>query len=105
MQYILILYSYETDKILVIPIKIIGDADMLRSCDVINEILKNMGQASQLNIMDNEAYTSLKRLYTKSRALVQLDPPHTHRRDEKKMIMRQSFGSDLFSDVFSEIGE
>ena len=53
MQYMLILYAYDTNKILVEPIKTIIDADMLRAYDVSYEKLENSGQAPRLNIMEN----------------------------------------------------
>ena len=59
-QYMLILYKYDTNVILVEPIKTRSDADMLHIYDVLYEILENSGHAPKLNIMDNEASTALK---------------------------------------------
>ena len=64
-QYTLILYVYDTNPILVEPIKTIVDADMLRAYDVLYEKLENSGQAPILNIMDNEASTAVGDCYKK----------------------------------------
>ena len=61
----LILHEYETNEILVEPIKIISHSDMLRTYDVLYDTLENAGQAPNLNIIDNEASKELKRLLQK----------------------------------------
>ena len=44
MQYILIPYAYDTNAILVEPIKTGSDTDMLRAYDVLYYTLENLGQ-------------------------------------------------------------
>ena len=59
MQYMLILYAYGTNAILVEPIKSRSDTDMLRADDVLYDTLETSGHAPKLIIMDNEASTAL----------------------------------------------
>ena len=79
MQYILIPYAYDTNAILVEPIKTRSDAYMLRAYDLLYDTLENAAQAQKLNIMDNGASIALKCLLQKIRTVVQLAPPHSHR--------------------------
>ena len=65
LQYILILYEYDTNEILVEPIKTRSDADMLRAYTFVYETLENEGHAPKLNIMDNESSTVLNSLLQK----------------------------------------
>ena len=83
MKYILIIYEYDTNEILVEPIKKGSVADMLRAYDVLYDTLENAGQATRLNIMDNGASAELTKLLQKIRTVVQLAPPHSHRRNSK----------------------
>ena len=59
----LILYAYDTDSILVEPIKTRSDAEILRAYDVLYDTLENVGQAPKFKIMENEAYKVLMRLF------------------------------------------
>ena len=61
---------------------------MLRAYYVLYDILGNSGKAASLNIMDNEASTSLNQLLQKIRILVQLAPPHSHRKDSAERAIR-----------------
>ena len=79
MQYILIPYAYDTNAILVEPIKTRSDAYMLRAYDLLYDTLENAAQAQKLNIMDNGASIALKCLLQKMITVVQLAPPHSHR--------------------------
>ena len=71
----LILYAYDTNTILVEPIKSQRDSDILRAYDVLYDTLETAGHAPKLNIMNNEASTALKWLSKKRKTLVQLAPP------------------------------
>ena len=75
----LILYAYDINAILVVPIKTISDTDMFRAYDVLYDTLENAVHAPKLIIVENEASTELKRLLQKIRTVVQLAPPHIHR--------------------------
>ena len=53
MQYMLILHAYDTNILLVEPIKTRSDTDMLCAYDVLYKTLENLGHAPKLYIMDN----------------------------------------------------
>ena len=57
MQFMLILYVYDTNNVLAEHIKTRSDADMLRVYDVLYGTLENALQAPTLNITDNESST------------------------------------------------
>ena len=82
MQIMVILYAYDTTEILVEPIKTRSDADMLHAYSVLHDTLENVVHAPRLNIMDNN-----KLLQTKE-TVVQLLPPHNHRRNSAEHIIR-----------------
>ena len=65
MQYMTILYAYDTNAILVEPIKKRSDTDMLRAYYVLYYTLKNVGYAPKLNIMENKSSAALKWLLKK----------------------------------------
>ena len=56
----LLLYVYDTNAILVEAIKTGNDVDMVRKYVVLYDTLEYSGQATKLNIMDNEASTALR---------------------------------------------
>ena len=78
MQYILILYVYYTNAILVEPIKTRSDAYMLCAYDILYDALEHAVHATKLNKIDNAEYTALKHLLQKRRTVVQLVPLHSH---------------------------
>ena len=49
----LIIYAYDTNAMLVEPIKTRSDSDMLSVYDSLYNTLENAGHAPKLNIMDN----------------------------------------------------
>ena len=67
MQYILIIYAYVSNAILVEPIKSRIDTDMLCAYDVSYDALEIAGHVPKLNIMDKKASTSLNRLCKKGK--------------------------------------
>ena len=79
MQYMLILYAYDTNVVLVKPKKTRSDAYMLHAYDVLYDALENAVQAPRLNIMENEASKALKKFLQKRITVVQLAPPNVHR--------------------------
>ena len=54
-KYILVLYHYDSNGILVEPMENCTDAEALRVYDKIYECLQQQGCKQKLNIMDNEA--------------------------------------------------
>ena len=61
---------------------------MLHKYDVLYDTLENPGQEPTLNIIYNEDYTVLKNLLQKRRTLLQLAPPHSHRRNAAEPAIR-----------------
>ena len=61
----LLLYAYDTNAILVKPIKTRNDVDMLRAYVVLYDILEYSGKTTKWKIMDNEASTALGDCYKK----------------------------------------
>ena len=53
MCYMLIIYAYDINVMLVEPIKTRSDSDMLSAYDFLYNTLENAGHAPKLNIMDN----------------------------------------------------
>ena len=83
-----ILYAYDTNEIFVEPIKTRSGADMLCAHGVLYNTLEDTGQATKLNIIENEASTELNKLFQKSRTVVQLEPPHIHKINAAKRAIR-----------------
>ena len=54
---------------------------MLSAYEILYYTLENAGHATKLNMMENEVSTALKLLLQKIGTVVQLDPPHIHRRN------------------------
>ena len=81
MQYMLILYVYDTNTILVELIKTRSDTEIMPEYDVLYNTLENAGHAPKLNITSNEASTLLKPMLHKIITVVRLLPPHSHRRN------------------------
>ena len=70
MQYILILYAYASNAILVEPIKSRIDTDILLEYDTLYDTLETAEQAPKLNIMYNLASTALNILLQKRKTSV-----------------------------------
>jgi hypothetical protein len=86
--YVLILYTYDDNAILVEPLKTRSDADQLKAYEA---ILTRAGKGTALTMhwMDNEASIAIKRLLTEQFKLeYQLVPPHTHRRNAAERAIR-----------------
>ena len=62
MQYMLILYAYDANRILVDPFKLQSNSDILQEYDVAYDTLDTACHAPNMNIMDNDASKELKRL-------------------------------------------
>ena len=77
----LILYTYDSNEILVDPIRSISDTEILRAYDTLYDAMETTGHSPKLNIMYNESSTALKILLQKSKTVVQLSPLHIHRRN------------------------
>jgi hypothetical protein len=79
MKYMLVLYDYDSNAILVEPLRSRSDGNVLAGYSILYERLTAAGCKPHLNIMDNEASTAVKRQILKSGADYQLVEPHNHR--------------------------
>ena len=64
MQYICVLYDYDSNAILVEPMKSRSDTDMEKAYTKLYDYLTGRGLKPKLNVMDNEASTAIKKLLT-----------------------------------------
>jgi hypothetical protein len=86
--YVLVLYSFDDNAILVEPLKNRSDNEQLQAY---HRIIERANQGSKLRIhwMDNEASKAVKTLLTKQFNLeYQLVPPHIHRRNAAERAIR-----------------
>ena len=88
MQYILILYAYASNAILVEPIKSRIDTDILLEYDTLYDTLETAEHAPKLNIMYNLASTALNILLQKRKTVLQLAPPHINIRNASEHAIR-----------------
>jgi hypothetical protein len=86
--YVLVLYTYDNNAILVEPLPRRSDAEQLKAyTKILNRASK--GTELKLHWMDNEASKAVKDLLTKDFKLeYQLVPPHVHRRNAAERAIR-----------------
>ena len=87
-QYILLVYDYDSNAILVEPLPNRQRATITRAWTTIHNILASKGAKPNLYIMDNEASKELKETMTQQRINFELVPPHTHRRNAAERAIR-----------------
>jgi hypothetical protein len=87
-KYMLILYDYDSNSILVEPMKNRSDEEALRAYSVLYTELTQHGLKPQLNIMDNEASKAIKAAVQKTGAKYQLVEPHNHRVNAAERAIR-----------------
>jgi hypothetical protein len=87
-KYMLILYDYNGNAILVEPMKSWNDVEALRAYDKLYTILTNRGLTPMLNILNNESSTAHKRQIHKSGAQHQLVVPYDHRVNAAERAIR-----------------
>jgi hypothetical protein len=87
-KYMLILYEYDSNAILVEPMKNRGDAEALRAYRQLYGILTDHGLQPKLNILDNEASKALKRAIRQTGANLQLVEPNNHRVNAAERAVR-----------------
>jgi hypothetical protein len=88
MKYMLVLYDYDSNTILVEPLRSRSNDDALAGYTVLYDRLTSAGFKPSLNIMDNETSTAVKRQIVKSGATYQLVEPHNHRVNAAKRAIR-----------------
>ena len=80
-QYIFVLYDYDGNAILTQPIKNRQTATIRDAWLSLHQVLQRSDNATNLYIMDNEAYRDMKDAMIKHKISFQLAPPHMHRRN------------------------
>jgi hypothetical protein len=89
MNYVLVVYDYDSNAILAEPMRNRTDAEMLRAYGVILNRLIARGLKPKLQRLDNEASTALKSyLQDEMDIKYQLVPPHVHRRNAAERAIR-----------------
>jgi hypothetical protein len=77
-KHIMVLYDYDSNSILVEPIKNRTDAEILRAFERHVTRLTAAGLKPLLQRLDNEASKSLKQFICENNMEYQLVPPHVH---------------------------
>jgi hypothetical protein len=80
-KYIMILYDYDRNAILVQPIKDRTAPELLRAFQVMKQELVTRGLKPKLMKLDNEASKLLKTYLHQQNITFQLVPPYSHRRN------------------------
>jgi hypothetical protein len=86
--YVMVLYAYDANAILVEPIKNRSDSEQIKAMELlINRA--NKGSKLQVQWMDNEASTAIKQLLQDKFGMsFQLTPPHMHRINAAERAIR-----------------
>ena len=77
----MICYNYDSNSIISSELKSREGPQLLQACKKIHTYLTNRGLKPQLQRLDNEVSTTLKRVMKKLQVNYQLVPPHSHRRN------------------------
>ena len=92
----MVLYDYDTNAILVRPIKTRNASGLKNKTIELLTILQERGHPPQLHILDNEASAQLKHALLKNKIEYQLVPPHLHRRNMAERAI-QTFKAHFIS--------
>jgi hypothetical protein len=87
-SYVMLCYIYDCNYIKVVPMKSRSALDWVKEYDSIHQDLTVKGLRPKLQILDNEASTALKNLFTANDIAYQLVPPHCHRRNAADRAIR-----------------
>ena len=87
-QYIMVLYAYDPNVIIVAPLKSRKGAKLLKGYKKLTTRLTDRGLRPKLQRLDNEASQEMKRYMKLSDIDFQLVPPHNHRRNSAKRAIR-----------------
>jgi hypothetical protein len=87
-KYMLILYDYDSNSILSVPMKNRGDKEMVRAFDFLIQSLILHGLKPLLQRLDNEASLALRNYLTNQGITYQLAPPHIHRRNNAERAIQ-----------------
>ena len=79
LKYCFVFYSFDTNEILIEPIKNRSASELLRAHDKLVQFLIQKGYKPNINYLDNEIPQSIKSYDTKNNIKYQLLPPFSHR--------------------------
>jgi hypothetical protein len=99
-KYILIIYDYDSNNVLSVPMKNRGDKDMVRAFDLLIQSLIICGLKPHLQRLDNEASLALRNYLTKQGIEYQLAPPYIHRRNNAERAI-QTFKNHFIAGLCS----
>ena len=88
MQYCFVLYSYDTNAILVEPLKNRTAQELLKAYSKIITYLSDRGYKPNMHFLDNEAPDILQRYNIQQKIKYQLVPPNSHRRNAAERAIR-----------------
>ena len=86
--YVMVIYDYDSNIILVEPIKNNQEATIHDDLLNIHKILKSRGSDTKFYIMDNGCSSDLKEAMKKYKIDFQLAPPHMHKRNAAEQESR-----------------
>jgi len=95
-NYIMITYSYDTNAILVRPLKTRTGNELVATVQSIHHYLALRGYKPKHHIMDNEASIKMKEFLRNEKVIFQLVPPHLHRVNAAERAIR-TFKNHLIS--------
>jgi hypothetical protein len=87
-RYMLVLYHFDTNAILVEPLKTRHGNEILRGCTKLYNHLTERGFKPSTHWLDNEASNALKTFNRTQDIEYQLVPPHVHRRNSAERAIR-----------------
>jgi len=87
-NYILVVYSYDSNAILTEPMKSRNKGDILKAYRKIHTQLVIQGLKPRLQMLDNKTSAILFAYLQKNKIVVQLAPPHMHRRNLAERAIR-----------------
>ena len=87
-QYLMVMYDYDSNAVVVEPLKIKQGREMAQAFDKCCKKLKIQASHKNLFILDNECSTEVKAKIQKYQANFQLVPPHQHRRNAAETAIK-----------------
>ena len=87
-NYIMVTYSYDSNAILVRPLKTRGGSELVEAVQSIHQYLAQRGYKPKHHIMDNETSTQMKNYMKSENVIFQLVPPNLHRVNTAERAIR-----------------
>ena len=99
-NYIFVLYDYDSNAIIIRPLRNRSAQEILRVFTAVHAYLVTRGLRPHIHTLDNKASTNLKDFLTDEKVEYQLMPPHIHRRNSAKRAI-QSFENHFMAGLAS----